>query len=74
MSKSRSVRITSGNTPIGPNFVNPDVEVVDVVAMGDFIYAEPVPEPGVIALFATGVVLLWWRSRSRRRRLFQIEA
>ena len=32
------VRITSGNTPLGPNDSPP---VVDVVVMDDFIYAEP---------------------------------
>ena len=42
------VRITSGNTPIGSSADNP-AKGVDLVAMDDFIYAEPrsVPESGV---------------------------
>ncbi|HEY5745008.1 MAG TPA: hypothetical protein VIU12_02935, partial [Chryseolinea sp.] len=52
------VRITSGNTAIGPNFENPNVETVDVVAMDDFIYSEPVPEPRVFGMVIVGMALL----------------
>ena len=43
-----SVRIISGNTPIGPDD-DPD-NGVDVVVMDNFIYGEPqaVPEPSVV--------------------------
>jgi hypothetical protein len=55
------VRITTGNTPLGPT----DGEA-DVVAMDDFIFAEPtaVPEPGSFALLAFGLLSYgaWMRS------------
>jgi hypothetical protein len=57
------VRITSGNTPIASNFVNDQVEVVDAVAMDDFLYAEPVPEPRVIGLIGLGLCFVLFRSR-----------
>lgn len=57
------VRITSGNTAIGPNFENPNVETVDVVAMDDFIYSEPVPEPRVFGMVVAGIVMMAWRRR-----------
>jgi hypothetical protein len=46
------VRITSGNTPLGPT----DAPGVDVVVMDDVLYSEPrailaaVPEPSIFAL------------------------
>lgn len=49
------VRITLGNTPLGPNDGNP----VDVVAMDDFIYGEPqtaIPEPATLILLGTGLL------------------
>jgi hypothetical protein len=57
----RSVRITTGNTALGPND-NPGGGV-DVVAMDDFLYGEPaafvVPEPSMLGLLAlAGVGLL----------------
>ncbi len=65
------VRITSGNTalgaaiydgaPSGPN------KVVDVVAMDDFIYAAPVPEPETYAMLLAGLGLLGWRLRGMRK-------
>jgi PEP-CTERM motif len=49
------VRITLGNTTLGPN----DGNLVDVVVMDDFIYGEPqaaVPEPATLILLCTGLV------------------
>jgi hypothetical protein len=50
------VRITSGNTPIGSSADDP-ARGVDIVAMDDFIYAEPrsVPETGGIGLMGLGL-------------------
>jgi len=58
------VRITSGNTALGPN----DGGAVDVVALDDFIYSEPqpVPEPGTLTLLGTGVAAIVARARRRR--------
>jgi len=59
------VRITTGNTALGPN----DGGATDVVALDDFIYSEPqatVPEPASLTLLATGVVTILARARRRR--------
>jgi PEP-CTERM motif-containing protein len=50
------VRITTGNTPLGPN--DDPAGGVEVVAMDDFLYSEPqaVPEPSSLALLALGAV------------------
>ena len=50
------VRFTQGNTALGPN----DGGGVDVVAVDDFIYAEPaaVPEPSSFIMITLGVGLL----------------
>ena len=54
------VRITSGNAALGaPEGGN------DLVVMDDFIYAEPVPEPGMVGLLVAGAIGL---SLARRRR------
>jgi hypothetical protein len=52
------VRITSGNTALGPTD-NPGGGV-DVVVMDDFLYAEPqrVPEPASLALLLLGTTLM----------------
>jgi hypothetical protein len=46
------VRITTGNFPLS-SFEDDDV--YDLVVMDDFLYAEPVPEPGTLALIALGL-------------------
>jgi hypothetical protein len=56
------VRITTGNSALGPN----DGSGVDVVAMDDFIYAEPttIPEPSTLSLLAAGALsILAFRRR-----------
>ena len=65
------VRITTGNTALGPSEgIN-----IDVVVMDDFLYGEPralqggagvIPEPSSVFLLATGLgVFLWRRLGSR---------
>lgn len=63
------VQITSGNTALGAGAydgtpLGPD-NVVDVVAMDDFIYAAPVPEPETYAMLLAGLGLLGAMSRRR---------
>jgi hypothetical protein len=63
------VRITTGTTALGPND-NPGGGV-DVVAMDDFLYAEPVgvaePAPGGATLLGAAIALLLRRARRRDR-------
>jgi hypothetical protein len=60
------VRITSGNTPLGANTLDNPASGVDLVVMDDFIYGEPVPEPGTALLLAAAWPLLRHRRRTRR--------
>jgi hypothetical protein len=60
------VRITNGNAALAAG-VNENAQV-DLVVMDDFIFAEPVPEPGAVALFA-GVAVTGGLAIIRRRRM-----
>lgn len=59
-----SVRITSGDAPLGPD---DGAQGLDIVAMDDFIYGEPVgvPEPGA-ALLALGAIAMGVCRRTRK--------
>lgn len=64
------VQITSGNTALGAGNndgtpFGPD-NVVDLVAMDDFIYAAPVPEPETYAMLLAGLGLIGAISRRRK--------
>jgi hypothetical protein len=63
------VRITNGNSILGPNDANGNP--TDVVVMDDFLYGEPkavVPEPSSILLLATGMAgFAWIRKKTASR-------
>jgi MYXO-CTERM domain-containing protein len=60
------VRITTGTMALGPDD-NPS-QGVDVVAMDDFLYAEPVPEPHSLTLLGLGLLGLGLLGLGRCRR------
>jgi hypothetical protein len=60
--KITRVRITTGNAAPG---VADMPGVSDVVMMDDFIFSEPVPEPGTLALLALGLAGLGLMGRAR---------
>ena len=62
------VRITSGNSALGPGVIDQNGNPSDHVVMDDFLYSEPkaVPEPAVTVLVATAIAALGiaaWRRR-----------
>ncbi len=63
------VRIINGNTALGPN--DSPVDGIDVVALDDFIYAEPraIPAPASVILLGIGVMAVaWLRKRGKTSR------
>lgn len=57
-------RIIAGTVPLGQNTGSTfGLPTIDVVAMNDFVYGEPVPAPATLTLLALGAVA---RRRSRR--------
>jgi hypothetical protein len=56
------VRITTGNVALGPN----DGGGIDVVAMDDFLYSEPVPEPSTLAFLGLGLAFVGFMARRRK--------
>jgi hypothetical protein len=58
------VRITTGNSALGPNDQNGDN--IDVVVMDDFIYSEPIPEPNSALLLMMAMSGVAIARRSRR--------
>ena len=59
------VRITTGNSALGPN----DGGAVDVVVMDDFLYREPrgIPEPSAFLLAGLGALGLFGYRWKRKR-------
>lgn len=52
------VRIFSGNTAPGAGVLDNPTGGVDIVAMDDFIYGEPVPEPLTVVMLGVGAVAM----------------
>lgn len=59
------VRIISGDTALGAGVL--DDSTHDVVALDDFIYSEPVPAPGSLALLGAGTLVALRRRRMPAR-------
>jgi hypothetical protein len=59
------VRITSGNSVLGPGTFDPANG--DLVVMDDFIYGEPIPLPGTFLLMGTGLAGFWLRRRFTKK-------
>jgi len=55
------VRIFSGNTSPGAGVLDNPAGGVDIVAMDDFIYGEPVPEPLTVVMLGLGAVVMMRR-------------
>ena len=66
------VRITSGNTPVGPT----EAVGLDVVVMDDFIYGEPaaVPEPPTTLLLGAGLLAIALARRPKSRYVDEVAA
>ena len=65
------VRITSGNAALGAGVMDFNGDPTDVVAMDDFLYAEPtaaqsaVPEPATVLCIAAGLGMLTLKRRAK---------
>ena len=62
------VRVTAGNAALGPGILDQNGDLNDLVVADDFLYSEPIPEPGTTALIACalGALLALNLRRSRR--------
>jgi hypothetical protein len=64
------VQITSGNVALGEGIIDGTplgpYSVTDVVAMDDFLYANPVPEPETYAIIMAGLGLIGAMCRRRK--------
>jgi hypothetical protein len=59
----RRVRIVNGNVALGAGVTDQQGDSRDLVVMDDFLYAEPVPEPGAVVLLSCAVGTLLLRRR-----------
>lgn len=62
------VRVTAGNAALGTGILDQNGDLNDLVVADDFLYSEPIPEPGTTALIACalGALLVLNLRRSRR--------
>jgi hypothetical protein len=66
------VRITTGTDPLSASNNDDPANGIDLVAMDDFLYSEPlqaVPEPATWTLFGTGAMALIMATAVQRRRV-----